>query len=179
MVSYTPNYNLAKPGVNDPTDQDLWGGYLNDDMDTIDSTMKSISDSVAQTRLPVGSLYFNADVATNPGTLLGYGTWVAFAEGRVVLGVGQGTDSNGYARTFAAGETTGEYRHKQTGAEVGEHDHDIPNMLLDAQGRDDQTFGRWRGGSTYSTSVNQAQANVTPMQWLQPSIAVYIWKRTA
>lgn len=44
MATNTPNYDLIKPGVNDPTDQDLWGGYLNEDMDIIDTTMKSISD---------------------------------------------------------------------------------------------------------------------------------------
>ena len=44
MSTVTTNYSLIKPGVNDPTDQDLWGGYLNTDLDTIDSTMKAISD---------------------------------------------------------------------------------------------------------------------------------------
>lgn len=39
MSTTTTNYALIKPGVNDPTDQDLWGGYLNDDLDSIDSLM--------------------------------------------------------------------------------------------------------------------------------------------
>lgn len=42
MPSYTTNYNLNKPLVNDPTDQDLWGGYLNDNMDTIDAALESV-----------------------------------------------------------------------------------------------------------------------------------------
>ena len=41
MSTLTPNFSLIKPGVNDPTDQDLWGGYLNDDLDTIDTVMKA------------------------------------------------------------------------------------------------------------------------------------------
>jgi hypothetical protein len=43
MVTYTPNYNLAKPGINDPADQDLWGGYLNDDMDILDTVINAIT----------------------------------------------------------------------------------------------------------------------------------------
>lgn len=36
---------------------------------------------------PVGSIYMNASVTTNPGTLLGFGTWVAFGAGRVAVGL--------------------------------------------------------------------------------------------
>lgn len=35
---------------------------------------------------PVGSIYMNATNATNPGTLLGFGTWTAFGAGRVPVG---------------------------------------------------------------------------------------------
>ena len=36
---------------------------------------------------PVGSIYMNATVATNPATLLGFGTWVAFGAGKVPVGL--------------------------------------------------------------------------------------------
>ena len=39
---------------------------------------------------PVGSIYINATVATNPGTLLGFGTWTAFGAGRVMVGFDSG-----------------------------------------------------------------------------------------
>jgi hypothetical protein len=45
MPNFSPNYGLALPLVNDPTDQDLWGGYLNGDMDEIDSLIKSALNS--------------------------------------------------------------------------------------------------------------------------------------
>jgi hypothetical protein len=35
---------------------------------------------------PVGSIYVNAAVSTNPSTLLGFGTWEAFGAGRVMVG---------------------------------------------------------------------------------------------
>jgi len=37
MVTTTTNLSLNKPAVNDPTDEDLWGGQLNTNMDTLDS----------------------------------------------------------------------------------------------------------------------------------------------
>lgn len=46
MSTLTTNYNLIKPGVNDATDQDLWGGYLNTDLDSLDSLMKIATDHI-------------------------------------------------------------------------------------------------------------------------------------
>jgi hypothetical protein len=39
---------------------------------------------------PVGSIYTNATVATNPSTLLGFGTWTAFGASRVMVGFDAG-----------------------------------------------------------------------------------------
>jgi hypothetical protein len=36
---------------------------------------------------PVGSIYINATSASNPSTLLGFGTWTAFGAGRVLVGL--------------------------------------------------------------------------------------------
>jgi microcystin-dependent protein len=47
MATNTTNYNLIKPAVNDPADQDLWGGYLNESLDIIDGQMKINADGVA------------------------------------------------------------------------------------------------------------------------------------
>jgi hypothetical protein len=41
------------------------------------------------TMYPIGSIY-TSTVSTNPGTLFGFGTWVAFGAGRVLLGNGGG-----------------------------------------------------------------------------------------
>jgi hypothetical protein len=42
MATNTTNYNLIKPGLNDNVDI----GDINDNMDTIDTTLKTIADSV-------------------------------------------------------------------------------------------------------------------------------------
>lgn len=41
MPTQTTNYGFDKPLVNSATDQDLWGGYLNDDMDDLDGLIKT------------------------------------------------------------------------------------------------------------------------------------------
>lgn len=175
MATNTTNYNLILPGVNDPTDQDLWGGYLNENFDTIDTVMKA-NEVAAQ--LPVGSLYFNADDGTNPASLLGYGTWVAFGAGRVPIGVGTGTDENAIQETFAAGDTGGEYEHVQTVTELAEHFHVVSDKYVNIIYQGGSNVGS--NLATGSTTLNsQTTGDSTPMPWMQPYIAVYIWKRTA
>lgn len=44
MSSLTPNYGFILPGVGDPTDQDLWGGYLNDNFSELDTLIKTVQD---------------------------------------------------------------------------------------------------------------------------------------
>ena len=46
---------------------------------------------------PVGSIYMNASVATNPATLLGFGTWVSLGAGRMLVGFSSGDQLFGTA----------------------------------------------------------------------------------
>lgn len=48
MPSLTTNFSLNKPLVNSATDQDLWGGYLNDNEDTVDAALKTARDFVTR-----------------------------------------------------------------------------------------------------------------------------------
>jgi len=41
-------------------------------------------------QLPIGSIYENGAVGTNPATLLGYGTWVEFGTGRMTVALNAG-----------------------------------------------------------------------------------------
>lgn len=45
MPAVTPNYGWYLPLVNDPTDEDLWGGYLNDNLTDQDTLLKTFSDN--------------------------------------------------------------------------------------------------------------------------------------
>jgi len=64
---------------------------------------------------PVGSIYINATNNTNPGTLLGFGTWGAFGAGRVMVGF-----DSGNTLFDTAEETGGSYD-----AVVGNHTHSV------------------------------------------------------
>jgi len=55
---------------------------------------------------PVGSIYTNATNNTNPATLLGFGTWVAFGAGRVPVGFDAGDTDFDTAEETGGSKTT-------------------------------------------------------------------------
>lgn len=55
-----------------------------------------------QSLYPVGSVYINASVNTDPATLLGFGTWTALGTGRVLIG-----QDTGDSKFNTMGETGG------------------------------------------------------------------------
>ena len=65
---------------------------------------------------PVGSVYINASVSTNPATLLGFGTWTAFGAGRVLVGL-DSTDTD----FDSAEETGGAKTVTLTASQIPEH----------------------------------------------------------
>ena len=130
---------------------------------------------------PVGSVYVNATVATNPATLLGVGTWVAYGEGRVPVGkAGSGTfdtlGATGGAETDA---------HTLTLSEIPSHNHNNGSYqyLLLSNGSatiadTDSTSGEpnlAQQGAIQAAGGGQAHSH----DILQPYIVVYMWKRTA
>jgi hypothetical protein len=132
---------------------------------------------------PVGSLYFNMAVSTNPNTLLGVGTWVAYAEGEVLVGIqGSGTfdalDESLGAET-ASGSTTG-----STTSGLPAHTHTVTQVSGDSGSATGFEGGGSRAavGSLTVTSEGSSSAHThtTPaVSTLQPSKTLYIWKRTA
>lgn len=132
---------------------------------------------------PVGSIYTNRSDATNPGTLLGFGTWTAIGEGRVMVGVGTGTDINAVASTFASGTSGGEYKHTQTAGEIGAHSHTLE--LDRRQGNESSGSGsgaHWGGDNIFAGSAiatTDTSPSPTAMNVQQPWFSVFMWERTA
>jgi len=119
---------------------------------------------------PVGSIYINASVSTNPATLLGFGTWVAFGAGKVMVGLDSSdTDFD------TAEETGGAKTHTLTVNEIPAHTHTLDTS--------DQPAGSGSlevaGGSPVGTKDTQSTGGGQAHNNLQPYIVVYMWKRTA
>lgn len=115
---------------------------------------------------PVGSIYTSI-VSTNPGTLLGTGTWVAFGAGRVLVGF-----DGGQSEFDTVEETGGEKTHALTADENGAHTHTV-TVLSGGSGTGNGGFSNTNTGATGSSGLGTAHNN------LQPYIVVYLWKRTA
>jgi len=118
---------------------------------------------------PVGSIYFNAAVATNPNTLLGFGTWAAYGGGRVMVGVHSSGTFDGL------NETGGAETHTLSVNEIPAHTHGYQkhtgNSSLSIHDIS-HTVTNHASANTGSTGGGAAHNNI------QPYITVYMWKRT-
>ena len=138
---------------------------------------------------PVGSLYFNMSSSTNPNTLLGMGTWVAYAEGEVLVGKeSSGTfdtlDESLGAETASAG-TSGSTT--LSTSQIPAHTHNMQQVYNSGSGAaggvqfwNTDNLAQDQSPVTLSTGGGSGHTHTTPaVSTLQPSVTVYIWKRTA
>jgi len=116
---------------------------------------------------PVGSIYTSV-VATNPGTLFGIGTWVAFGAGRVMVGL-----DTLQTEFDLVEEIGGTKTHTLTIAEMPAHTHLNARSDLSSTSGIDYNIPGDTAGASGSTGGSGAHNN------LQPYIVVYMWKRTA
>jgi hypothetical protein len=163
----------------------------------LNNTTQLATTAFVQTALqvlyPVGTIYTNIAVSTNPATLLGFGTWVAIT-GRVVVGL-----DSGDAAFDTVGETGG-----SKDAIVVSHTHTTdsqgsgtfyaanrsgiaPSGVFSFTGNtaDSSLSG---GGLTgdikqYAAAAHSHTANSTGSSGtnanLPPYVVAYVWKRTA
>jgi len=155
---------------------------------------------------PIGSVFI-AVLSTNPATLLGYGTWIAFAAGRVLVGI-----DAGQTEFDAVRETGGAKTHTLSTTEIPAHTHvqDVHTHSLTDPGHTHltQRYPTATGGSSgftidtsmsgtladntlptksattgitaqNATAVNQNTGGGSAHNNLQPYIVVYMWERTA
>lgn len=147
---------------------------------------------------PVGSIYINATNATNPGTLLGFGTWTAFGAGRVPVGFDAANVLFDTAEETggAADATLPSHTHTFSGTttSVAAHKHEESVGSVNTFGLGGTYSAGTYGGSgttivdltneagfhdhTYSGTASSAGTSGTNANY-QPYITVYMWKRTA
>lgn len=136
---------------------------------------------------PVGSIYTNATSATNPATLFGFGTWVAFGAGRVPVGfdssdtlfdTAEETGGSKDAVLVAHSHSITDSGHTHTLSSPRQPQGGVIGNLSDtppaapAGGAVATTNSATTGISINSTGTSATNAN------LQPYITVYMWKRT-
>lgn len=149
---------------------------------------------------PVGSIYINAGVTTNPATLLGFGTWVAFGAGRVMVGLsgsdalfdtleetGGSKDATlvSHSHTFS-GTTSGVGDHQHypsvngntNGYAFGGDTYNVTRASQDGYYQNTPTTPAGAHSHTYSGTTSTQGSSATNAN-LQPYITVAMWKRTA
>ncbi len=141
-------------------------------------TVDSNTVTTIQAVYPVGSIYINAAVSTNPGTLLGFGTWVAFGTGRTMVGL-----DAAQTEFDTLEETGGAKTHTLTTSEIPAHTHTTDsnnsggNNNLHHSNNSFVAVGD--GTSSTATVTSNATGGGSAHNNLQPYIVVYMWKRTA
>ena len=131
---------------------------------------KGLRTHMLETIYPVGSIYINAGVATNPGTLLGFGTWTAFGTGRTIVGVDSSDTDFDTVR-----ETGGSKTHTLTVDEIPAHSHTVA-----ASTNDSDEGGVSQGHTINTTNVSTSSVGGGSAHTIvQPYITAYMWRRTA
>jgi len=102
---------------------------------------------------PVGSIYINAGVATNPSdpAMLGFGTWTAFGQGKVLIGLDAGGDTD----FDDLSDTGGVKEHALSIAELATHGH-----TQDAHGHTQNSHNHTQNAHTHANTAHQHTAVV-------------------
>lgn len=151
--------------------------------------VQAVATSALQLLHPIGSVYINATNSTNPATLLGFGTWLAFGAGRVPVGfnaanplfdtaeeTGGSADAIVVSHTHTATVTDPGHAHTTTFKSGAPFVGTNPYYVNDSSNAVNISSNTALTGITVSnstTGVSGTNANY------QPYITVYMWKRTA
>ena len=134
---------------------------------------------------PVGSIY-TAIIATNPGTLFGFGTWTAFGAGRMLISLNSsnvlfdtaeetGGSANATLPSHTHTATVTDPGHVHAGGRVSFLNSGIPVGANDTT----STAGNTSSAVTGITVANSTEGASATNANYPPFIAVYMWKRTA
>lgn len=174
----------------------LGNGIYTQDLDAImsyvDAAVATAKQEAKEEAHPVGTLYYNADDNTNPEFLLGFGTWVAYAAGRVpvgkaetgtfsVIGATLGREATRHAMPYWGINNN---NFQQSGSAYLSSVTDDMNAWLTPEGSSSvsrsvavRALGSNTGGNS-GTGTEVSHLRYTAPN-IQPSVVVYIWRRTA
>lgn len=133
--------------------------------------LNSLWQLMQQRTYPVGEIFMTRQNG-NPSSILGFGTWERYAQGRVLTGFDEAD-----ASFNALDKTGGAKSHVLTEAEMPPHTHNVRaglfNSTTDGSFVDTVPTAQGTNPATTSTGGGQAHNN------LQPYITIFMWKRTA
>jgi hypothetical protein len=146
---------------------------------------------------PVGSIYINAAVSTNPATLMGFGTWTAFGAGKVIVGLdsadalfdtleetGGSKDaivvSHTHTATSTSAVTDAGHTHSTHGSGAFNGGGAGDSLGGQSAGNTSQTVNSAVTGITVATTTTNASTGSSGTNAnVPPFIVVKMWKRTA
>jgi hypothetical protein len=135
-----------------------------------------------QALYPVGSIYSNASVSTNPATLFGFGTWTAIT-GKTVIGLDSGDATFNTAGATGGAKDAIVPSHTHSITDPG-HTHNyvrVPNGGQTTIGTGDIVSGLTTVATSSATtgiSINSAGVSATNAN-LPPYVVAYVWKRVS
>ena len=165
--------------------------YLNDTVEALeakvgadDSAVSTSHDYILNNKIwPIGSVFLSV-VATNPNTLLGFGTWSQIGGGKVLVGQTDGdadfnvAEETGGSKTTSIAHTHTGPSHTHTGTTAsGASD----NIYSTGTNRTGPTSGHTHTITTNAggTGVTGAMSDNATPSVVQPYLVTYMWKRTA
>lgn len=136
----------------------------------VSNTVTAAIASILQYNKPIGTIHITINPA-NPATYLGYGTWVTFGSGKVLVGLNSSdTDFDTVEETGGAKAVT-----------LGDHNHSIPSHVHEAGTQVDNNLDLSTvqvNDGTVAAGISGA-AGAANISTVQPYIVVYMWKRIA
>lgn len=147
-----------------------------------------------QALYPVGSIYINSAVTTNPATLFGFGTWTEFGSGKVLVGLDaadtlfDSLEETGGSKNAVVVSHTHTATSTSTVTDPG-HNHqyirDKDAGSISSHQYSDSNAG-YLNTSTATTGITVATTTTNSTEGVsgtnanvQPFIVVKMWKRTA
>jgi hypothetical protein len=161
--------------------------------DTTQVATTSFVQAAISAAYPVGSIYIST-IATNPATTFGFGTWVEFGAGKVLVGQDAGDTAFDTLEETGGSKNAIVVSHTHTGSTntTGSHVHGarvITTGVVHTGGAEGQLratnpynsssgYFEAAGDHSHTVTVDSTGSSGTNAN-LQPYVVVKMWKRTA
>ena len=148
--AFTGVPTAPSPSVGTNTTQIATTGFV---IATVEAEALS-GNAALQGMYPVGSIYMNATSSSNPNILFGFGTWIAFGSGQVLLG--QGTGYNAGSTGGTKDSVVPSHTHANTLTDTG-HFHQTSGTINGSAGLSETRGEAFGGGNSLQTVTNPNQ----------------------